>query len=185
MPRDYNSVSTIDKTRLIQAHEDGRDYLELATELGVKRNTAYRIVWRYLRREKEHDRKRGGSRRQKVDQEMVAVLVEFIEDQPSSTLKELKSRLEERMPQKPIVSLSTIARMLDGQLITVKLLRDIPCQRNRADIKLARQNYANWFLQEGMHARCIFIDECGFNAWTRRSNGRSRQGHRAYRLVLT
>ena len=30
---------------------------------------------------------------------------------------------------------------------------------------------------------CVFIDECGYNIWTARNQGRARIGDRAYRQV--
>lgn len=42
--RRYNRVSNEDRNRIIQRHEAGEDYLEMATQLGVPRTTAYQIV---------------------------------------------------------------------------------------------------------------------------------------------
>ena len=49
-----------------------------------------------------------------------------------------------------------------GMLYTVKLVRRCPAQRNRPD---------------------VIVDECGFNIWTARSQGRALRGERAYRQV--
>ena len=39
-------------------------------------------------------------------------------------------------------------------------------------------------MTNGILHHCVFIDECGYNIWTARSNGRARVGERAYRQVL-
>ena len=46
-----------------------------------------------------------------------------------------------------------------------------------------RHDYANWFMGHAVVNHCVFIDECGFNIWTSRSQGRARIGERAYRQV--
>ena len=46
-----------------------------------------------------------------------------------------------------------------------------------------RLEYAQWFLRNGIVGHYIFIDECGYNIWTRRSYGRARRGVPARRVV--
>ena len=77
----------------------------------------------------------------------------------------------------------TVAKHLDGMLYTPKLAHRVPADRNRADVIQRRNEYAHWFLEEANLNHTVFIDECGFNIWTSRSQGRSRQGDRAYRQV--
>ena len=68
-------------------------------------------------------------------------------------------------------------------LYTLKLAHAVPADRNRADVIQRRNEYAHWFVEEANLNHTIFIDKCGFNIWTSRSLGRSRQGDRAYRQV--
>ena len=42
----------------------------------------------------------------------------------------------------------------------------------------SRFEYANWFLNTDMVGHCVFIDECGYNIWTARSDGRAAVGER-------
>ena len=81
------------------------------------------------------------------------------------------------------MSTSTIARALDGLLITLKLVEDVPVVRNAPRVLDERAEYANWFLQTGVLAHCVFVDECGYNIWTRRSQGRAPRGEPARRVV--
>lgn len=45
--------------------------------------------------------------------------------------------------------------------ITLKLLRDVPAQRNSPRVKTARRDMAEWLLANGQTEK-IFIDESGF-----------------------
>ena len=45
----YRKVLSVDKERLVKAFEHGDDYVELARQLGIKRQTARSIVMRSLR----------------------------------------------------------------------------------------------------------------------------------------
>ena len=68
-------------------------------------------------------------------------------------------------------------------LITLKLAEDVPDARNAPRVLQQRQEYAEWFLEHGVIANCVFIDECGYNIWTRRSQGRAPRGVPARRVV--
>jgi len=68
-------------------------------------------------------------------------------------------------------------------MYSLKLSRILAADRNRPDVVEGRHNYANWFLEEANIHHPIFIDECGFNIWTARSQGRARVGECAYRQV--
>ena len=59
-------------------------------------------------------------------------------------------------------------------LYSLKLSRILPIDRNRPDVVERRHDYANWFLEEANIHHPVFIDECGFNIWTARSQGQAR-----------
>lgn len=46
-----------------------------------------------------------------------------------------------------------------------------------------RRDYANWMLQDGINRQLLFMDEAGFNLFTRRTRGRAQRGQRAVRQV--
>ena len=62
-------------------------------------------------------------------------------------------------------------------------MRSVPSQRNAEDIKDEIAEYVSWFLREGTQREVVFVDECGFNVWTARTQGRSARGTRAVRIV--
>ena len=90
------------------------------------------------------------------------------------------------LPEVLRISDVKIARVLDGRLVTLKLAgkeADIPEERNRPRVLLARQQYAQFFTSLGVNDNIIYIDECGYNVFTRRSLGRAPRGQRVHRQV--
>ena len=181
MPR--TRISEADKVRLVRAFNDGGDYLELARALGIKRGTAWAIVNRAMARDGVVTLPRGGRRRVKVDDDIRRCLAHIVEENPIFTLLQLKAELEAQLPTKPLISTSTIARCLEGQLIVMKKIEDAPRERNSESTKESRKAYAEWLLNIGLQQEIIFIDEAGINLWTRRTRGRAPRGQRAVRVV--
>ena len=80
----------------------------------------------------------------------------------------------------------TVARILDGHLITSKLAgkeADVPLERNLPRVIQARQEYAEFFTSLGIRDHLIYVDESGYNIFTRRSIGHAVKGHRVQRQV--
>ncbi|XP_072168667.1 uncharacterized protein [Diadema setosum] len=180
----YRRIPQEDRERIIEAFEGNNlDYLELADTLGIKRSTARSIVATYLRTGRRNKLPRAGERNVKMDDEMRARLQHIVDNNPLATLEQMKRDLQAVFTQKPPVSVSTIARALDGMLITSKLAEDVPDARNSPRILDMRVEYAQWFMAEGVVAHCVFIDETGYNIWTRRSFGRAPRGIPARRVV--
>lgn len=174
-------ISTRDKERIIASYERYEDYQEVARTLGVKPGTAYAIVRRY-RMTGEVERRRGGTNNSKVDDEMIEAVVQIVQDHVEYTLTQINDELGVRLPNKPKVCDNSIANMLNGRLITLKMTRDVPTQRNSQPVKEARQAHATWLLRNAVTER-VYLDESGFHLWTKRSYGRSTRGQRAARIV--
>ena len=177
------TISVLDKQRLLNAWEEGEDYQELARQLGIKRTTAWAIVNRAKKRDGVVALPRGGRRHQKRDNEIGDVLAAIVEEHPTFTLEQLKVELAVRLPQKPRLSTTTVARCLTGRLIVMKKMEDAPAERNSARVKAMRNDYARWLLNEGVAMELVYIDEAGINLWVRRTRGRARRGERAVRVV--
>ena len=157
----YRRVSDVDRNRLIDAFEDDdADYLQVADTLGIKLSTARSIVGKYLRDGRPNKLPKGGAINRKIDDDMRDALQRYIDDNPLMTLSQLNAQLRADLPNKPFVTTSsTIARTLDGMLITLKLAEDVPEQRNAPRILDARLIFGNWFLQVGVLAHTVYIDE--------------------------
>ena len=182
MPR--NRISQETKQRIVDAHMNGDDYVEVARVLGVARGTAWSIV----RRHQLHgvvERPRGGARNAKMNEEMTnACGVAIVEMHVDYTLSQINHELRMQLPHKPHVCISTISKTLHGQLIHLKKMETVAVDRNREDVKLARREFAEWLVQaHGANEEIIYVDESGFNLWLARTRGRARVGQRAVRIV--
>ena len=99
------------------------------------------------------------------------------------TLAEINQELRRRLPRKLRIHDRTVARTLDGMLFCFKIARRQPAERNRPDVIQKRHDYANWFTGQAIVSHTVFVDECGYNIWTARSQGRAIRGERAYRQI--
>lgn len=180
----YRRIPDIDRNRLIDAFEnEDVDYLEVAATLNIKRSTARSIIATYVREGRRDKLPKGGAKNRKIDDEMRQALEGMLDNNPLMTLSQMNDELRANLPNKPFVSVSTIARVLDGMLMTLKLAEDVPEQRNAPRVLDERVDYSNWFLRDAIMAHTVYIDECGYNIWTRRSHGRAPRGQPARRVV--
>ena len=114
--------------------------------------------------------------------EMLEDVISFVETKPTAALEEMRSLLVAKYSNSSI-STSTIRRYLDGAMITLKAIRTVPFQWNCDEVKEARCDYSNGMMTTGVRSKLVYIDECGYNVWTARNQGRSARGCRAVRLV--
>lgn len=179
MPR--ARISEQDKRRLVEAHANGDDYVEVAKTLGIKRGTAWSIVRRHQDQHPMEFKQRGGARNTKVDEEIASAAVAIVDDHPEFTLAQINSELRLALPNKPRICIASLRKVLQGQLVTIKKLENAEQNRNSDHVKEARQLYGEWLLQND--GEIIFIDESGFHLWLSRTRGRAVRGQRAVRIV--
>ena len=84
-----------------------------------------------------------------MDEEIREAVEDIINENPAITLVAIKHELQHRFPLKPTLSSTTIAKILNGLLISLKKLHISPADRNRQDVREARRDYARWYLEEG------------------------------------
>lgn len=183
MPGQRAVIPANDKQRIYDAFIRGEDYLHLAEQLNIKRQTAYSIVRRAESRDGTVALQRGGQRPSKVDDEMRGILRDIVLDHPAFTLQQINTELQRRLPGKPHISRTTLADLLEACLIFIKKLETAPEERNRFSTKQERREYAQWLLNEGVQKELIFIDEAGVNLHVKRTRGRAPSGQRAVRTV--
>ena len=174
-------INEVDRDRIIDAYTAGRDYIELADTLAISQRTAYRIVLSFKRSGRRSALRSGGAPPRKMATEMMEEIVRFIEEKPTATLEEMRSVILDKFQTS--LSTTTIMRHLDGAMITLKAVRTVPFQWNSPDVKEARLHFANWMMATGVASQLVYTDECGFNVWTARNQGRSARGCRAVRMV--
>ena len=147
----------------------------------MKETTAKGIISRYKKNGSVTVGHIGGHKAHIISGTVGDDLISFVEEYPDSTLLEMKCHLAEKDCH---ASLATISRYLSGKLITSKLMRITPAQRNSERTIEKRFDYAQQIVQNGLpFSSMYYIDECGFNIWLHRSYGRSRKGERAYRAA--
>ncbi len=178
----YNTISDVDRKRLIKAYEENKDWISFAEHLNIKRQTAESILKTFRTSGRRTKKNRGGSS-SKVDEEMKSLIIQMVEEKPTITLKELQSSLSNAYPFKPSISLQTISRTLEGELISLKDLRSIPPQWNDDTVKEERKCHMEWLTTDGLVSNLVFVDEFGINCWTARTKGRSTIGQRAVRIT--
>ena len=170
-------IPQIVANRIIEAYNNGSDFIEVAKILKINFNSARTIIRRYELNKDDNTPKcsHGGARNIKVTNEMKIYLNSILDSNSMLTLKEMKFMLLNQYPEHPI-SISTVAHCLNGMLFTTKKVTDIPIQRNSDVNKEIRYNYAQWFLMHAQRRIIVYIDEMGFNVRTRRTYGRSKIG---------
>ena len=91
-----------------------------------------------------------------MTQTIVQLLVNMVEQTPDLTLKVMKERLATEAGVQVLTS--SIARALDGQLISMKNLQDCPAQRNSIRTKTLRVAYTDWYLQQDAEKVLVFVE---------------------------
>ncbi|KAG7165901.1 putative DDE superfamily endonuclease domain-containing protein 21 [Homarus americanus] len=173
MPRRHRITSATDRERIMEAYRAEQDFLVVAAALGVQRTTAYSIV-RVYQRENRVEAAHAGGRHKIIDNETLDLIVMLLEANPMMTLREIKEEVMDIFPTKP---------HFRGADITENVPWDSPAEGNSPAVKEARHAYATWMLATGLQQQLVYIDETGFNLWTKRTYGRARRGERLHRAV--
>lgn len=116
-------TSNKDRARLITAFIEGQNLNTASRILGIKLKTARHIVRCFEETGRTDALPRGGRKdaRCKMDEEMRQELTNIVDANPFATLNIMREQLMERLPNKPAVSIATVARALEGSLYTFKI----------------------------------------------------------------
>ena len=85
----YARICLIDRQRLVNSYNTGRDWRRLAIDLGIKRTTANLILKRYQEENWTEYRARGGARHVKVSEQMLQALHRYVAEKLTITLNEM------------------------------------------------------------------------------------------------
>ena len=91
--RKYRKVSETDRCRLVEAYNNDKDVYALAKDLGINRDTVYRLIKRYIKTGEIKAASSGGRRFEKVTEDMKKKLEELVEEKNDFTLQELAEKL--------------------------------------------------------------------------------------------
>ncbi|KAG7163928.1 putative DDE superfamily endonuclease domain-containing protein 4 [Homarus americanus] len=107
----------------------------------------------------------------------------LVEATPMITIRELNHTLWQTFPEKPHVCNMIVSRALDGELITLKQLHNVPANRNSEDVKAARLAFVQYMYKDGIHQYRVYVYETGYNLHTCRTYGRALRGQCVNRIV--
>ncbi|KAI5153793.1 hypothetical protein ENBRE01_3261, partial [Enteropsectra breve] len=176
---------SVKKLLIKMIFEDGIHIKNAATALNIGYECARQIVSRH-RSFSLHSSTPGrlGAPR-KLDDETLAQIERISEENSSYTLGDIKILLLARYNK--TLSLSSVDNAFRTLMITLKkasIVLDRVNSPETLDLRAANASYFNRFSPEDK-ARCIFIDESGFNNHLRRTQARARRGARASITVPT
>ena len=141
-------------------------------------NINYKTTFHWVQSGECCERKRGGYKPLKLDAEKINILCEWIEEDSTISLKQMKNKLFAEFHV--TVSTTTIGNCLEGQMYTLKQVHKIPVTMNSQGNKIKRSEYVeqlNEYVSSGH--QIVWMDETNFNLFCRRNKGRSRVGNRA------
>lgn len=165
-------------------HERGLSIKSAAASAGINYNSARSIIMRYNHSGELTSDKRGGARGIVLTNRVLARIEHYIEENPAATLIQLQHKLREEGIN---ISKSSVENALAHLEITLKKSRRELARVNEPATIEARKRFALEFAANAPQdrAKCIYIDECGFNLHLTRSQARSRRGTRARVVVPT
>ena len=137
-----NHVPQTDRQRLVDSFEAAEDYLHFINQLGINYSTARNIIRVWLQDGRVETQQQGGAYNVVTD-----AMDEIALTAPFTTLTSMKQQLLERFLGVPI-SLSTVARRLDGHGISTKIAgkdADFTFERNcPATVERRRPYGSDW-----------------------------------------
>lgn len=124
---------------IIRAFEENRDNCQVAEKLKAKKKTAYKVSM--LQRSGQWEALPRSGYRLHMTEEMISDLVSFVQDKPTITLNEMRGKLDECFPNEAVPSTITISRALEGEFVSLKLLRSPTTKWNSQQVKRERKDY--------------------------------------------
>ena len=114
----------------------------------------------------------------KKEERIVRDLVEWLENDPHLTLKQLQERIAEDYFLN--ICVNTVKNWLEGELISLKNVRCHPGTMNGNNNKRFRSIYVENIMRDRANGRnLVWVDDTNFNLYCRRKKGRSKIGCRA------
>lgn len=174
----YRKYSKKDRERLVACANRGEDWASLAETLNIKYKTAYS----WISSGRGFSLKKGGNKPKLLSEERVDVIIHWLEQDPSMSLKSLKNKIYNEFQIS--ISITAVGNYLNGRFFTVKQVHRQPITMNSFENKTRRADYVrnlNNYVQQGK--QIVWIDETNFNLFCRKTRGRSRIGSRAIQLL--
>ncbi|KAJ0404134.1 hypothetical protein ATCC90586_005041 [Pythium insidiosum] len=171
-----NKHSPAERQRVLQAFDDGGDWMQVALNNGFSQSSAYKL----LHTRQLEDKTRGGHRHSlvKVTVPMLTALEQYIEEDCTITLEQMRVRLMEDV--NVALSTSTVSRYTVGMTYTMKELRREMSPMNSPDNKQARHDFVVKLKEHrAAGSMIVYLDETNYNVYISRNRGRARTAERA------
>lgn len=131
----YKKYSATDRTRILEAARDLRDWRAVCSALGVNPATAYR----WITKDQDAPKSKKNTRRPKLTETQIESLIEHIEGDSKITLQQMKLWV---LQQYQIdMHVTSISRYLHGRAISYKGVHYEPQSMNSVEKKLQRREY--------------------------------------------
>jgi hypothetical protein len=121
---------------------------------------------------------KGGNKPKILTNEQIDVMISWVEEECSITLKQLQQKILQNL--RNMLSVTTVGNYLEGRVFTIKQTHCEPAAMNIEENKRKRAEYVqalNHYIKQGK--QIVWIDETNFNLFCRRTTGRARIGSRA------
>lgn len=172
----YESYTPETRQRVVDCAREGGDWQTLAEMLKVNPAASRQWVRRYVDGPDSATRARGGSKK-KLNAAHIEFMCAALDDNNKLTLQNLADKLRDEFAVS--VSVSTVARELDGACYTLKKTHVEPQYMNTDENKRKRAEFLADLLEYKSHGYTVFyVDETNFNMWITRTQGRSKKGER-------
>ena len=170
----YRRIPEEARNRVLREVNEGGDWKAVAAAYDIKYKTAHH----WIRMEGAPTEREGWQSPKKVDRRERQHHPRVARGESTVDTKTMSERLRNELDIR--VTQQTIAKHLDGRLITCKKVHVMPQGVNEDDNKRKRRVYVENLLRHvGEQKFVIFINETNFNLFCRRSNGRAARGRRA------
>lgn len=180
----YQKISQDTRERVINAYLLGHCTAQISQFMSLKKSTVGSIIKSYLETGTHETKQKGRNQVSKLNEDQQKIIVSWIDDDATISLKALKRKCEEHFSIS--VSQTTIFKYVKGFKYSLKRIHLLPERRNDEKSITERRIYSLKFLDyqaDFGDANIIFIDECGFNVSMRPSRGRSIIGTPAVLVV--
>jgi len=172
------------KARIIDAYHDKRHPSDIAVLFKCHRTTVDRIIAKFNTDGRVDTKQRGGYKPKILKFEHETAIREWISENCSLTLNEIRNRLLHKYSIE--VGVTCIHNALESFSYTLKRVSLIPIKRNNAATIEARSEYAREFyslisIEDG--SDIYFVDEVGVNISMRSRRGRAPKGQAAVHVV--
>lgn len=174
----YMKNTQQDRERILTCANRGEDWVALAVTLGIK----YKTAFHWVHSGRDVMLHKGGVKPKILTEEQIDVLISWVEEDCSITLKQLQQKIFQNF--QVVVSVTTVGNYLEGRVFTIKQSHFEPVTMNTEENKLKRAQYVqtlNRYIEQGK--QIVWIDETNFNLFCRRTRGRARVGSRAVQLL--